>query len=736
VAGWARNDGDGILIHIEGPERCVSQFRHLLTRRAPKASRIADVEIQPAPFADEASFRILSSDSASPTAVSLRVPPDRATCLACRREVFDAADRRHRYPFTNCTACGPRYSIIRRLPYDRPTTSMAGFPLCPTCRGEYESPDDRRFHAEPIACPACGPRVALWDAVGRELAADSDAITAAAGRLQAGEIVALKGLGGFQLLVRADDPGAVKRLRDRKGRPTKPFAVMVPDLRTAARLAHLSLQSRRLLRSPENPIVLVKRRPGTDRLIAPEVALHLRWVGLFLPTTPLHHLLLRQLDFAVVATSGNHSEEPIVTDERDAVTRLAGLADCFLVHDRPVVRRVDDSVIRPTAAGAVMIRLARGFAPLPLPALERWVRRQNRPVSAGVLAVGGQQKAAVALWTGTQAILGPHVGDLDGSETRTAFERLTRELADLYGCSIAAVAHDLHPDYASTRWAQALGVSAIVVQHHHAHAVAVMAEHDLLDADVLAFTWDGTGLGSDGTIWGGEVLRARVDRFERVASLRPFALPGGEAAIREPARVALALAADALGFESVLADGDLLDRLGLSPATARMLLRLIERRVHAPTTTSMGRLFDGVAALCLGTNQVSYEGEAAVWLESAADGGIDREGYDLAEGDWQPVIRSVVADVRADVPTSVIASRFHLAAANWAAAVAARHPGVPVVLGGGCFQNRLLVEQTRSVLRAAGRTVYAARRVPPNDGGLAVGQLAVALSALENLDVP
>jgi hydrogenase maturation protein HypF len=384
----------------------------------------------------------------------------------------------------------------------------------------------------------------------------------------------------------------------------------------------------------------------------------------------------------------------------------------------------------------VTVRLARGYAPLPLPALERWAARRG-PVPAGVLAVGGQQKSAPALCTGTQAVLGPHVGHLDGPETRVAFERLVRELSALYGSPVTAVAHDLHPDYFSTRWAAEQARPTVAVQHHHAHAVAVMVEHDLLDDEVLAFTWDGTGFGPEGTMWGGEVLRARVDSYERVASLRPFALPGGEQAIREPARVALVLLAEAAGSEAVVADADLLSRLGLEAATARTLLRIAERGMNAPRTTSMGRLFDGVAALLLGANRVTYEGEAAARLESAASETVV-DGYPLPlvdseiglpSGDWRLLVRAALMDIRCGRDAAVIAARFHQALADWAAAVATRHPSYTIVLGGGCFQNGLLLERTLTALQAGGRRVYHASRIPPGDGGLAAGQLAAALAA-------
>jgi hydrogenase maturation protein HypF len=618
------------------------------------------------------------------------------------------------------------------MPYDRPETGMACFALCPDCEREYGSPECRRFHAQPIACDVCGPRVWLRDRDGRTVQHGDEAIRAATVQLRAGRVVALKGLGGFQLLVRADGSDAVKELRRRKGRPTKPLAVMVPDVTAAQRLVRLGAEEQQLLESPENPIVLLDRLPGTETLLAPEVAPRLCWVGLMLPTTPLHDLLLAELDFPGVATSGNLSEEPIETDNDSAAARLTEIADSFLVHDRPIERRVDDSVVRVAAGGPVTIRLARGYAPLPLPALERWLEAGWSP-PAPVLAVGGQQKSAIALWTGAQAVLSPHIGYLDGPETRAAFTRLTAELTTLYGCRAERIACDLHPDYFSTRWAEGQGRPLVRVQHHHAHAAAVMVEHGLLGEEVLAFTWDGTGYGPDGTIWGGEALRVRLDRYERVASLRAFPLPGGEEAVREPPRVALGMLAVALGEETILADAELLGSLGLRPDQAKLLLRMISRNVSTPWTSSLGRLFDAVAALLLPVGRITYEGEAAAWLESLADCSVGA-GYELVSdtagrADWSGLVRAVLENRRPGVPAPVIAGRFHQAVADWASSVAARHPGLPVVLGGGCFQNRLLLERTRSGLEAAGRRVYHAGRVPPRDGGLAVGQLAVALAS-------
>ncbi|MFO0876720.1 MAG: carbamoyltransferase HypF [Gemmataceae bacterium] len=724
LAGWVMNDGDGVLIQIQGPPHLVEEFCGCMQSSLPSGAVLSEMIRQPGRPEPAQGFTIRPGP-ATTRSTTTRVPPDRVVCSACLSDMDDPQNRRYRYPMTTCTACGPRFSILHGLPYDRSRTTLHDFPLCPACAEEYDNPGDRRFHAQPIGCPKCGPHVHLDDTL------DEAAITRAAAALRDGCIVALKGVGGFQLLVRADNSSAVGRLRARKRRPTKPFAVMVPSLVEADRQAELGPLSLSLLTAPEGPIVLCRQRPGSQ-LVA-EVAPHLNLVGLMLPTTPLHHLLLSQVDFPVVATSGNLTEEPIEIDDTRARVSLASVADFFLMHNRPIAHRLDDSVLREVAGRPTLLRLARGYAPYPLVHLERWLRARGGGPTP-VLALGGQQKTALALWTGSQAILGPHMGDLDHSATRDLLRHALVDLPTLYGCHPELLACDQHPDYFSRGLALEDGRPVVEVQHHHAHAVAAMIEHDLLDAEVLAFTWDGTGYGPDGSIWGGEVLRATVAGYQRVASLLPFVLPGGEAAIREPARVALALLSQALGVNALLADDSLLSWLGFNSATAARHLTLIERNLHCPSSTSMGRLFDAVAVLTLGVSQVHHEGEAATWLEAVAE---DDEpaayslpltpGPGLIQGDWRPLIRAVVNDRRGGVRPGQIAMRFHRALAHWIAEIAPLHPQLPVILGGGCFQNAVL-GQCIDEVRTAARPWYAAGLIPPGDGGLAVGQLGVALS--------
>ena len=730
LRGRVRNGNAGVLIELQGTVEAINRFRHRLVSEAPPGAEIDAVVVTAARRGGWRAFAIAPSEV--PRQPHVRLPHDLATCAECRREIFDPADRRHHYPFASCTACGPRYSIVEAMPYDRPGTTMRIFDMCPCCAEEYRGADDRRFHAQPNACAECGPQVELWDARGRRTAGPDMAIRAAATALRLGRIVALKGLGGFQLLVRADCGAAVARLRKRKRRPAKPLAVMISDPDVAVQLGHFGAAELGLLTSPRNPIVLVDKRPARSDgpSLAPEVAPRVARVGLLLPTTPLHHLLLSELAVPVVATSGNRTDEPIIVDEGRAVDGLNGIADAFLVHDRPIHRRLDDSVVATIDGCPVAFRLGRGYAPLPLPTLE--TRAES---VAPILATGGHLKSAVAMWTGAQALLAQHIGDLDQPEARIALDSVVRDLTQLYACKPAIIACDLHPDYFTTQWARERRLQMIQVQHHHAHAAACMAEHDLLDREVLAITWDGTGYGPDGTIWGGEILRARAGSFERVASLMPFPLPGGDAAVRHPNRVAWALLLRLLGEDAVMRGHRWQRRLGLAARQARTLAAMIRSGINTPWTSSMGRLFDGVAALVLGIHEVSYEGEAAVCLEAIADPAV-AEAYpfalDVSGGivcmDWRPMLTAILDDLAADVAPEAIAGRFHATLSAWAAAGVAQLPVQDVVLSGGCFRNRLLAEQTLVAVRNGGRRAYSHRHIPPGDGGLAAGQLAVAVA--------
>jgi hydrogenase maturation protein HypF len=625
---------------------------------------------------------------------------------------------------------------VNSLPYDRPNTTMGDFAMCARCRAEYEDGGDRRFHAQPIACPECGPRLRLLDPGAGEIATGHEALLLAAEAVRRGRIVALKGLGGFQLLADARDGQAVAELRRRKRRPDKPFAVMMPSLDAARAYCRIGALERGLLTSAEAPITLLRRRPvPRDGLpeLAPSVAPANPLLGVMLPYTPLHHLLLRELGFAVVATSGNLSDEPIATDEDEALSRLGAIADLFLSHDRPIARPLDDSVVRTMAGRPLVLRRARGYAPFPM-ALKGPARR--------LLALGGHLKAAPAVAVGSRIIVGPHVGDLETAPARRAFDSSVRDLTGMYAVRPEAVVCDAHPDYHTTRVAGRSGARVIAVQHHLAHVAACMAENGIAGDRALGVAWDGTGYGEDGTIWGGEFLRIDGARARRIGHFLPFALPGGEKAAREPRRAALGLLHEVLG-EAALAEESLAPVGSFSPQERKILSRMLAGGMNTPRTSSVGRLFDAVASLMGLLHRTSFEGQAAMALEFAAGRGRGERRYGLgiepAPGagpgpfvlDWRPMVRGLLIDLKDGVPSAVISGAFHEALIEAILAIALRAGESRVVLTGGCFQNRLLTEGAVARLRGAGFDPVWHRHVPPNDGGLALGQAAWAARILE-----
>jgi hydrogenase maturation protein HypF len=714
LAGFVRNDAAGVWIEVEGEGEEVDRFPAVLRDAAPPLSRIESMEVVALPPRGERRFRV--AESCAGGGARAAIPADAATCDACLRELFDQDDRRYRYPFVNCTDCGPRYTIVRDGPYDRARTTMARFTLCAACREEYEDPASRRFHAEPNACPACGPRLAI---LGRGAAAPGEeALAAASAALARGEIVAVKGLGGFFLAVNARDEPAVARLRARKGRPDKPLALMARDLGEARRAAEVDDQAAALLRSRASPIALLPARAGAD--VAPSVAPRLRELGVMLPYTPLHHLLLADGPPLLVMTSGNRSGEPIARDDAEARERLGGVADLILTHDREIHSRADDSVFRAARGGPRPLRRARGLVPdaVALPG-----------AGPPVLAVGAELKAAVCLARDGVAYLSPHLGDLSHPAAYRYFEEVIEKLSRLLGVKPRAVAHDLHPDYRGTRWALESGLPRVPVQHHHAHVAACLAESGRA-GPAIGVAFDGTGCGPAGEAWGGEVLRADLAGFRRLAHLRAVALPGGEAAIRQPWRVAAAALLDA---------GEPLDLLGrIPPRRLAAVARLVEAGVASPRATGAGRWFDAVAALCGLRDEIAYEGQAAVELEAAAAPGPAEPypwsnapgGEGVEEIDLRPAVRAIAADVRRGAGASSVAARFHETLARIVAAACRRAREVEglacVALSGGCFQNRLLEERAALLLEADGFEVLVHRKVPPNDGGLALGQAAVA----------
>ena len=734
LSGSVSNDSLGVLVDAQGPADVLDRLEERLRTEAPPLASIASLESEPLPLDGPASvartngtgFTIVDSRAEGAPAVAVSV--DVATCDDCLAELADPADRRYRYPFVNCTNCGPRYTIIRSIPYDRAATTMAGFPMCDRCRAEYTDPSDRRFHAEPNACPVCGPRLALLAPDGAELATADDALRRAVALLDEGRILAVKGLGGYHLAVDATAPLPVAELRRRKARDDKPFALMVPDLAAARRLCLLTPEAEAALASPRRPIVLAPRREPDDP--ANPIAPGLPELGLMLPYTPLHFLMMESLDRPLVMTSGNLSDEPIAADDADALVRLGPLVDAILTSNRPIHIRCDDAVVRarPSGKPTQMVRRSRGFAPEPLPLV--------RPTGAQVLAVGAELKNTVAVAKGATVVASHHIGDLEHLAAYRSFVQAVDHLCHLTGVTPDVVAHDLHPEYLSTKYAVDLDLPVIGVQHHHAHIASCLAEHRRA-GPVLGVAFDGLGMGTDGTIWGGEFLVADLAGFRRVGHLRTVALPGGNQAIREPWRMGLAWAAAALGREGA-------ERYGRS-ADERwpVVLDLVER-AGTLRTSSAGRLFDGVAALLGLRTRVTYEAQAAIELEACAAASSSGplapapDGYEPAVAtsggvvvlDPAPLVARVVADRDRGTPVPDIAAGFHAGLGQAVATVAAGLAGDngldTVALSGGVFQNARLTEVVEHELSALGLTVLVHRHVPPNDGGVSIGQAAIA----------
>jgi hydrogenase maturation protein HypF len=736
LQGWVQNDAKGVLIRAAGSRPAIAALVRAIMADAPPAAKVQGVQEEPVEAAGALpaeGFAILPSGAAE-MSVATAIPPDLALCPECRRELLDPRDRRHRYPFINCTQCGPRYSILESLPYDRPATTMRAFRMCPACRLEYSEPSSRRFHAQPNACPACGPRIELRTAAGVQSGTEA-ALKEAAGILCRGEILAVKGVGGYHLIVDAGNESAVVGLRRRKHRDEKPFAVMFPDLAAVRANAETCADAEELLGSPAAPIVLLKQRPGSA--LAPSVAPGNPWVGALLPYAPLHVLLLEAFPRPVVATSGNLAEEPLCTRESEAHERLAGIADAFLDHNRPIAHPVDDSVVRLSARGPIRLRRARGYAPAPLVL--------PGPVEGRMLCVGAQMKNTIAVAARDQLVLSPHIGDLEASPTLEAFRRTIDMLGEIHGSEFTRVVCDRHPDYASTRYAIASGLPCIAVQHHLAHILACLLEHRRRADGVLGVAWDGTGYGMDGTIWGGEFILLQGGNARRFARLRQFRLPGGDAAVRDGRRVALGLAHEAGdgGFEA------LARRLGFSEADAGVFKVMLERHVLSPLASSAGRLFDAVGALLgLGARN-TFEGQVPLALESAASLFSSTPhappmplrtpprgtGADF-ELDWQPLIAALEAGRLAGRDPCELAASFHRSLARGIATVARAAGAGTVALGGGCFQNALLVDLTTAELEEAGFEVLVPRELPPNDGSIAAGQALGALWDLATVQLP
>jgi hydrogenase maturation protein HypF len=721
VTGRVHNDAAGVTIEAFGDFAAVEQFIGLLHRDPPPAARISVFQQAPIPVEFDADFVIVPSVDAGEPRVS--IPPDLATCDQCAAEIENPADRRYRYPFTNCTNCGPRFSIATDIPYDRAKTTMAPFEMCPACRREYDDVGDRRFHAQPNACPVCGPRLTLCTNTGEVIGVD-DPIAAAAEALQCGLIVGIKGLGGFHLACDATGPDAVARLRERKHRDEKPFAVMVPNLAAAEALAIIGDEERRLLTSVERPIVLARRREGTT--LAANIAPRNTMIGLFLPYTPLHHLLLAAAGGPLVMTSGNRSDEPIAFRNDDAVARLGGIADVFLMHDREIETRCDDSVVTVIAGRGVVLRRSRGYVPRAV--------TLRRPVARPVLACGALLKNTFCFAAGDSAWLGPHVGDLENLETYDSYRVGLARLEHFLQVRPEVIAHDMHPDYLSTIYArQRPEAIHVPVQHHHAHVVSAMAEHGL-DGPVIGLAYDGTGYGLDGTSWGAEILVAEVATFVRVATFRSLPLVGGDRAIREPWRIALALVHDAFGDDPPPAARSLF--AGLADEEVRPVLDILRKRVPVPRARGVGRYFDAFGALFLRRRTSSFEGQIALEWNQIADPAVDDAyPFDIIDAcapwelDLRPAVWGAVADTVRGATVPAIAARFHNTIAQATAALVRRVVSsfgpLPVVASGGCFQNARLAESIRAAL-APEHDVRLHANVPPGDGGIALGQAVIA----------
>ncbi len=731
LAGWVRNDSQGVLIRAVGSRPEIDRFQTALRAEKPPAAQILKIAEQSADgISPEVGreFAIIVSESAG--AIEASIPVDLALCAECRSEMGEAGNRRENYPFINCTQCGPRYSIIETLPYDRPGTTMRCFTMCRECDAEYRDQGSRRFHAEPNSCERCGPSVSFCTADGREFAKKSAAIREAARVLKAGAILAVKGIGGYHLMVDATNSAAVAELRRRKQRDEKPFAVMFENLAALRAVAHMTDDAAGFLQAVAAPVVLVPRRKECG--LAPEVAPGNPWVGAVLAYAPLHVLLLAQVGRPIVATSGNLAEEPLCTDGNEAHQRLAGIADYFLDHDRPIAHPVDDSVIRIAECGPVVMRRARGFAPTPILLPSR--------LAESCLCVGAQIKNTVAVAQDDRVVLSPHIGDLGNAKTGEVFRSTAKMLGELHRRPFTLVVCDKHPGYESTVFAERLGLPRLAVQHHLAHVLACLLENRFPADDVLGLSWDGTGYGEDGTIWGGEFIRLRRNGATRFGRLRPFRLPGGDAAVRDPRRVALSLLHD---LEFRQADRQVA-ALGFTKDERSVLQLMLERGINSPITSSMGRLFDGVGALLgLGVRN-HFEGQTPMAVEAAAlaagpgkfpalpvaiDTLVPGAGCSC-ELDWRPMIAEMIAQRQRGSDVAGLALAFHHALAAAAVEMARRADVSTVALSGGCFQNALLLDLTVQALRAAGFRVLIHRELPPNDGNIAAGQ---ALGALWNL---
>ncbi len=736
LKGWVQNSAQGATVEVEGSSSKVESFLAKLKNDCPSPIHIQEFETRFLNPIGHKTFEIKPSETTGEK--SSWVLPDIATCDQCLKELFDPSNRRHLYPFTNCSQCGPRYSVVKSLPYDRSRTSMNEFSMCTLCQKEYESPNDRRFHAQTNACPICGPHVEFWNKKGNCLYAKGEAISKAINALNEGAILAVKGLGGFHLMTDARNDQCVSRLRQRKNRDEKPFAVMYPSIKQVKEDCVVSNLEEDLLLSPEAPIVLLKRDPHVEGIVSKLTAPGNPYLGALIPYTPLHRILLNELGFPIIATSGNLSNETLCTSETEAVSRLQNIADFFLVHDRPIVRHVDDSIVRVIAGREQILRRARGYASAPIP-----LKETLQPT----LAVGGHLKNTVAVIKGRNAFISPHIGDLENSRTLDAFEKTVKSVGDLFDFQPEIIAHDYHPDYSSSKFAEQCKEYRLTVQHHVAHVLSCTAENEL-NFPILGVAWDGSGYGLDGTLWGGEFFHITDESIRRVSCFKPFPLPGGDKAIHEPRRSALGLLFQHFG-DAAFARPEI--KRAFSEQELAILQSMLTKKINCPITSSCGRIFDAVAAL-IGIRQIcNFEGQAAMGLEFLINESLTQESYSfeciapdnqnstssLQETsdndynlnletilDWSPLLEALLNDIETGIEESRISLKFHNAMAKAILTIANQIGESQVVLSGGCFQNKVLTECAIEQLQQNGFKPYWHRRVPPNDGGLSLGQIA------------
>lgn len=740
LQGYIVNSSSGVTIEVESSEGNLREFIQKIETEKPAHAIIVSFEYS---FLDPFGYNTFEiRESKSDGEISALILPDISICEDCLNEMLDPNDRRYLYPFINCTNCGPRFSIIEKIPYDRPNTSMKIFEMCDDCRKEYENPLDRRFHAQPIACPKCGPHLELWNGSGKKIAMRNQALQKTANLIRDGRIIALKGLGGFQLIVDARNDSAVIKLREKKHRDEKPFALMFPNVDMISSVCVVSETELAMLTSPESPIVLLKRKFNSNlnsESVSINVAPNNPYLGIMLPYTPLHHLLMRELKFPIVATSGNLSEEPMCIDEHEALDRLKNIADYYLVHNRPIVRHVDDSIVKSINDRRMILRRARGFAPLPLQIRNKNLTNEDKVI----LAVGGQLKNTIAIKKGDNIFISQHIGDLSTHESFSTFKKTIKDFEEMYLAKPDEIVTDLHPEYLSTKYAESRNINLSQVQHHYAHVAACRLENQI-EGEALGVSWDGTGFGLDKTIWGGEFFYSNDSDYKHVAQFRKFMLPGGEAAIKEPRRSVCGILYEIYG-ENFFDYMPKSLRDNFTNNDLQIIYKLLSKKINSPQTSSVGRLFDAVSSLLNICSISNYEGQAAMMLEFAADANeLGEYPFNISEKeiliiDWQTMIENILDNINNGVSSSSISARFHNTLARIILRTAEKLNFKKIILSGGCFQNTLLTEKTIKLLEKNKFEVYWHQRIPPNDGGISVGQIAAYLSAkkisLKNLEM-